>query len=82
LIPLTLISLALVALLAFRELLAYRERQEWAKERRLLVTRIQSPELAPMLAPRPDDEDEPAEPVPGRRTELEEIRALVDGDGS
>jgi hypothetical protein len=81
-VALSAITLALVALLAFREWLAYRERQEWAQERRLLVTRIQSPELAPMLAPRPDDEDEHAEPVPGRRTELEEIRALVDGDGS
>ena len=32
------------------------ERREWMKERQLLLTRIQTPELAPTLAPQDDIE--------------------------
>lgn len=37
---------ALLIFCIFREVLMYRERREWAAERRLLMVRIQAPEVA------------------------------------
>ena len=69
------VCLALVGLLAFQQWLHHQKEREHAQERRLLVTRIQSPELAPILAPRPTDDGEPE----GYREE-DEIMAVVRGE--
>lgn len=37
---------ALLIFCIFREVLMYRERREWAAERRLLMMRVQAPEVA------------------------------------
>lgn len=52
---------ALTLILAYVLFDQSRERDKWAKERNLLITRIQTPSYAPALAarelPEPDDDD-------------------------
>lgn len=51
------------------------ERTVWDKERGLLLTRIQAPELAPLMSPAPEVED-----TTKGYNEEDEVWAVVHGD--